>query len=1004
MPNSAIDLSFFTTITDHIDDIVWKLDLKTRRFVYISPSVLKVRGFTPEEAMQLTLEESLPAPEYLQIQAAIEDYAQKARSGVKFPLHFKSELRHNRKGGGYVWLEVKTTAILGEDGVPIYALGVSRDITEQKHRKAELEESLEREKFFADIIRQSSQPMALGRLDGEIVLLNQAAFDLFGYSEEEIGLKNWIVDLTPVKWIEKEKEILAESIRNNQSINYKKEFFHKSGRIIPVNMRVFPKVNDDNESSHFIAFINDLSEVETTKYLLQESLERFDLALKGSNDGFWDLNMETNYLFMSPRYLEIIGYKANELNPVIDSFWKFVHQDDIDKVYKTQDLLLMDKNSSSEIQFRLRHKDGHYVHILSKAHLLRDEMGNPVRLVGTHIDMSELLEVKNNLKESEEKYRLLFSNTNIGICTTTMDSFIVEANQCMYDLLGVDCPTDGSMINIRQFYQNANDRVYFLQILENEGQVRNFQLQIVKENGTPIWVSISSKKVFISGQSFILNAVLDITKQMRTEVKLRESEERFKQLSKLTLEGILIHDNGKVLDINNSLVKMLGVSRSAILGKNFFDYCSNDKPIEAVMMILNGNKATHEIDLINKNGIRVPVELTGRKTVFQGKKVIVNSIRDLSYRIAAEANIRILSTAVEQSGHSVVISDVEGIIEYANQQFYKTTGFEFVEINGQSVQKLRSAYHTHSFYYQIWKTLQKGKVWSGELLIKKADQSEYWVSAVCNPIIDRDDKITHYLGIMEDISEKRQSHEELVKARQQAEESDQLKSAFLANMSHEIRTPLNSIIGFTTLLQDDGDDYTRDEMKKYLSVINKNGEMLLHLVNDIIDISKIESGQMIISDLPFNFSELLDKLENSFDHMKKPEVSLTFQPWFSDFQLHTDFTRLVQILTNLITNAIKFTTKGDVFVGHSTDHLYLYMWVRDTGCGIPEELQHMIFERFAQGNPLRDQLLGGTGLGLSITKGLVHLLGGDIWIKSEEHKGSTFYFKLLLDHRKQNEL
>jgi PAS domain S-box-containing protein len=398
------------------------------------------------------------------------------------------------------------------------------------------------------------------------------------------------------------------------------------------------------------------------------------------------------------------------------------------------------------------------------------------------------------------------------------------------------------------------------------------------------------------------------------------------------------------------------------------------------------------------------VELTGRKTVFQGKKVIVNSIRDLSYRIAAEANIRILSTAVEQSGHSVVISDVEGIIEYANQQFYKTTGFQFVEINCQSVQKLRSAYHTHSFYYQIWKTLQKGKVWSGELLIKKADQSEYWVSAVCNPIIDRDDKITHYLGIMEDISEKRQSHEELVKARQQAEESDQLKSAFLANMSHEIRTPLNSIIGFTTLLQDDEDDYTRDEMKKYLSVINKNGEMLLHLVNDIIDISKIESGQMIISDLPFNFSELLDKLENSFDHMKKPEVSLTFQPWFSDFQLHTDFTRLVQILTNLITNAIKFTTKGDVFVGHSTDHLYLYMWVRDTGCGIPEDLQHMIFERFAQGNPLRDQLLGGTGLGLSITKGLVHLLGGDIWIKSEEHKGSTFYFKLLLDHRKQNEL
>ena len=178
--------------------------------------------------------------------------------------------------------------------------------------------------------------------------------------------------------------------------------------------------------------------------------------------------------------------------------------------------------------------------------------------------------------------------------------------------------------------------------------------------------------------------------------------------------------------------------------------------------------------------------------------------------------------------------------------------------------------------------------------------------------------------------------------------------------------------------------------------------MLLHLVNDIIDISKIESGQMVISDQPFSFSELLDKLQDSFDHLAKPQVDLIFQPYFSDFEMHTDFTRLVQILTNLITNALKFTETGEVFVGHSTDHLYLYMWVRDTGCGIPADQQQIIFDRFAQGRPVRDQLLGGTGLGLSITKGLVHLLGGEVWLKSEENKGSTFYFKILLDHRKMN--
>ncbi len=478
MSDDIIDLSFFTTITDHIDDIVWKLDLKTQKFLYISPSVLKVRGYTPEEAMQLTLAESLPGPEYQQIKAAMADYAFMAKSGVKFPMHYKAELRHNKKGGGYVWLEVKTTAILDENNIPRFALGVSRDITEQKQRKAELEESLEREKFFADIIRQSSQPMALGRLDGGIVLLNQAAFDLFGYNEDEISHKNWITDLTPVKWLEKEKEILTECIHNNQSINYKKEFFHKTGRPIPVNMRVYPQVGHNTDNAHFIAFINDLSEVETTRYLLQESNERFNLALKGANDGLWDWNMETNYLFMSPRYLDIIGYGSDELLPVIDSFWKLIHPDDIEKVYRVQDILYNDNNHNAEIQFRMRHKDGHYVHILSRAHLLRNENGMPVRLVGTHMDMSELLKVKTSLQESEEKYRMLFSHSNIGICTTSIDGQILEANQSMYELLGIAVPPEGQYTDIRPFYLHARDREYFLQLLDLEGQVKNLQFQI----------------------------------------------------------------------------------------------------------------------------------------------------------------------------------------------------------------------------------------------------------------------------------------------------------------------------------------------------------------------------------------------------------------------------------------------------------------------------------------------------------------------------------------------
>jgi signal transduction histidine kinase len=240
---------------------------------------------------------------------------------------------------------------------------------------------------------------------------------------------------------------------------------------------------------------------------------------------------------------------------------------------------------------------------------------------------------------------------------------------------------------------------------------------------------------------------------------------------------------------------------------------------------------------------------------------------------------------------------------------------------------------------------------------------------------------------------------ELIKAKEEAIQAGELKTAFLANMSHEIRTPMNGIIGFSELLRNK--NITQEKKEKYIDIITENSKYLLTLINDIIDISKIQSGQVNVmyTEYPLNrlFSELHQFFSLALGSKNKGHIELTI-----DCGLHNgedvvliDAIRLQQILNNLLGNAIKFTNTGSIEFGYKlTEDQKLCFYVKDTGIGLPENKKHMIFDRFTQADYSSTRKYGGTGLGLSISKGLVELMGGTIWVESEIDKGSTFYFTL----------
>ena len=254
-------------------------------------------------------------------------------------------------------------------------------------------------------------------------------------------------------------------------------------------------------------------------------------------------------------------------------------------------------------------------------------------------------------------------------------------------------------------------------------------------------------------------------------------------------------------------------------------------------------------------------------------------------------------------------------------------------------------------------------------------------------LVPVENRLPLIIGVSWDITDMKNAELEIVEARIRAEESDRLKSAFLANMSHEIRTPLNAIVGFSGILASTDEE---QEKQEYMSIIESNNTLLLQLISDILDLSKIEAGTLEFVHTDFELNKLMREKENVMRLKTDQNVELVFEQRYETCHVRTDRNRLSQLMINLLTNAAKFTHRGSIRFGYELRAGQLYFWVADTGCGIPAERKDAVFERFVKLNSFKQ----GTGLGLSICRTIVEHLGGNIGVESEEGKGSTFWFTL----------
>jgi PAS domain S-box-containing protein len=635
---------------------------------------------------------------------------------------------------------------------------------------------------------------------------------------------------------------------------------------------------------------------------------------------------------------------------------------------------------------------------------LYDSDGRMTGLFGIQRDITASRKMTEILQESESKYRYLFENNPAPMWIYDLETLrFLEVNDTAIIQYGYSREEF-----LRMTLKNIRPEEDIDTLLKDvEQTVTPFNKagiwRHIKKNGEIIFVEITSHQIEFDERPARLVIINDISERKKIEESLVGSENSLKEAQIIANMGDwefdLINNKSKW---SENCYRLFGLDPFEIIPT--YDYFRSRVHQDDLHLIDGGfntllhTKSPIELELrisFADNRVKwivnkiIPVFVDDKIVLLKGVNI------DITEKKAAEEQLRLLSKSIEQSPVSMVITDVSGAIEYVNYNFTKNTGYTKEEALGKNPRVLKSGMHDASFYDEMWKTLLSGQPWIGEILNRKKNGELYWENAIISPILNTNGEITHFLAAKEDITEKKKLYSDLIKEKERAEESDRLKSAFLANMSHEIRTPLNSIIGFSELLTDP--DFEEEQKNEFIQLIITNGNNLLTIISDIMDISKLESGELKIHKKQINAQKFVSKVKSQFAiqvESRKLEFSVLDDVIDSDFEFVADSDRLMQVFNNLISNALKFTAIGSIEIGYQMNERMLEFYVRDTGIGIPAEYHDKIFDRFRQVEAADTRKYGGNGLGLAITKNLVELMGGNIWLESEVGKGSTFYFSL----------
>jgi PAS domain S-box-containing protein len=634
---------------------------------------------------------------------------------------------------------------------------------------------------------------------------------------------------------------------------------------------------------------------------LREQKRRLAEVIAGTDVGIWECNVTSREVVLNERWAAIQGYTVAELGPfTVDKWNRLVHPDEIETLESLIKSHLQGDINFFEMEYRVRHKNGTWVWVHDRGKVVeRTADGRPLRMSGTHADISQRKKAEESLRESEENFRTFFETDNDMITVGSSEGRILITNAAMTGKLGYSSEELRHMTIGDLFPAASREEVRRMLAAILRGERDLCPLPLMAKNGGLIPAESRFWFGRWNGRDCIFGIAKDLSEQ---QAALDKFQKLFDNNPALMAVNSL--PGNRFIEVNDAALRALGYAREELLGKAFTDVplFTDDDRASRVMALLGAEESVHDIEvrLRRKDGSILDGLFSAEVIYNQGVPFLLSVIVDMTLSKRAENELR---TTLEE---------------------LKKTNLYLEAMTGHA-----------------------------------------------NDMTKR------------------------------AEAANRAKSAFLATMSHEIRTPMNGILGMAALLMNTG---LTDEQRHYLEIMQSSGETLLTLINDILDISKIEAGKLDLENVDFNLVELVEDLAAipaSRARMKGLELVCAIAPPVPHL-VKGDPGRLSQILLNLVGNAIKFTGSGEIVIAvtllaESQNRARLRFSVRDTGIGIPPDKLNLLFQTFTQVDSSTTRKFGGTGLGLAISRQLATLMGGEVAVESELGKGSEFRFIVELD-------
>jgi PAS domain S-box-containing protein len=930
-------------------------------------------------------------------------------------------------------------ALIDIGGDP-HLLTVSRDITDIEFTREALKDT---EKRYEELIRNAPNGIVVVNKTGYITMANPAFLNTSGYSKEEVIGKHFTrYQGFRVKEIPKYIKIFTEIIAGKvPSEGIEIEWKHKNGTIGFAEVKI-SLLHSQGQISGLQAMITDTSDRVRMLRELRSSEVQYRSSMDAMMDAICVINKDYRIVLANHALRqilqrmglpgEVIGIHYRDAFP----FHSRSIEEELLEVFRTgktfrhEDSYRIGKHAyTSEIRLIPIYEGKKISRVLTiiqditerkKTEMVQQIMYNISNAVNLTKDLYEFIHA------IRKELGLIFDTTNFFIAlynkeddTLSLPFFVDEKDRFE------SFPAKKSLTG----YVIRNDRPLLMKDRDIRQLIKKGEVDDV---GSPskIWLGVPLKiREEIIGAVVVQHyedesaytiqdleilkfvstqiGMLVQTKRANDEVRLEKAY--FEQLFHSSPEAIILTDiEGRLMRVNAAFEKFFGYTANEAIGRYIDQLIVPENLAEEAQSIsrsvTHGEIVRTETLRKHKNGKLIDVAVLGTPCRTESGQIAVFGIyRDITERKQAERALKEseekLRNILKFSPDAITVSDLRGRVTECNPASLKIFGMNNQdELIGISAGEFLVPEERPKGIIKIREVLRKGSIQNQEFALKVANGNNIMVELSASLIKDFNGKPTGIVTVTKDITERKNYEKNLKIAKEKAEESDRLKSAFLANMSHEIRTPMNAILGFSELLK--SNDLTKDTREEYIKIINNKGHELLLLINDIIDISKIEAGDINIIKTDLSVNDLIRDLythvmeEKALMNREHLQIRLSI-PQSVQAIINSDIIRLRQILTNLLNNALKFTKEGYIEIGYRIEkQSTIEFFVKDTGIGISEDKQDIIFDRFRQVDESISSVFGGTGLGLAISKNLVSLLGGNIRVKSKPGYGSTFYFRL----------